>query len=733
MLGPDRFTFETPNVIDPGDMPPVAPRRESQKTFNHTPSTHSSSDGEDDDDTDYQQARNSTARLLRDIDDLELTGDEKAISRYSSYDEEEEDNQHHHHSLPTADEARLHATSLLSGKKDRRGNLGRTVRIDAPYRKHLIRRRIIHLAIRYGWIPLLLLLILIVVILVIARKHAAQPAISIEQTRKYNYFVDFISKSGITSVHHLVTEGTPQHAAVRWMAQEDTTLPTTVPTNQLTDYRFVQRYVLAVFYFAMNGTAWNETATFLAPVHECAWYAPEYYDEFLGHYYAVGVTCDPTELRVRDIFFPKHGLMGSLPTELMHLMNLKMLALPGNTVFGQIPSGLQVLSHLTYLDLKYNQISGNIPDWMGNMKNLEVLALSNNLMQGSVPDSLSALTRLHTLALDDNMFTGNLTFCESLTKLEYLYADRNLFQFTMDGTFLSQLSKLNELDLSSNEISGTEIPLHLLQHRTLGVLDLADNHIQAELPSQLETNLELEFLSLRDNHMYGQVPSSMRFLRRLKHLDLQNNVLTGKLPLELKELTLLNYLAMGHNNFTTLPDLPPFLDELSNLRELSLPATFLTGTIPGWLAQYLPNLIFLDLSQNQLKKSIPTNLLQMPNLEVLLLHDNLLSGIVSPEEGTDALQVLTLHRNLGVSGDLTPICENGSILLGYDCEDPIECRCCSACCQADEDCYEKELHDALVSNEGLWEFKYERSPYGMEPQRMDTNDLFAVLHQQEQP
>lgn len=733
MLGPDRFTFETPNVIDPGDMPPVAPRRESQKnsenSFSNTPSTHSSSD----DDNDYQQARSSTARLLRDIDDLELSGDERGIGRFSSYDEDDEEN--NHHSLPSADEARLHATSLLSGKSHRDNEkLGRTIRLDAPYRKHLIRRRISRLASRYAWIPLLILLI-IVVIVVVVRKRAASPTsspVSEEQRRKFNYFVEFLSESGVTSVHHLITTGTPQNNALMWLSRDDTALPTSNPTNLFTDFRFVQRYVLAVLYFALNGSEWKDKANFLAPEHECAWFAPEYFDQFFRRNYAVGVTCDPVEMRVQDIFLPQNNLMGSLPTELIQLIHLKMLALPGNTIFGEIPSSFKVLSHLTYLDLKYNDISGYIPDWISNLKNLEVLALSNNIMEGPVPLSVSELTRLHTLALDDNMFIGNLTFAETLTNLEYFYADRNMFSFTMDAAFLLRLSKLDQLDLSSNEISCTELPQHLLQHPTLGVLDLADNKIQAELPFSLEVNLELEFLSLRNNRMYGQVHSSLRSLRRLTHLDLENNELTGKLPLELKELTGLTYLAIGQNDFTAQQDLPPFLDELSNLRELSMPGTYLTGTIPGWIPQYLPNLVFLDLSQNKLKQGIPNNLLQMPNLEFLLLHDNLLSGTVPQQEAESALQLLTLHRNSGISGDLTPICENGSILIGYDCNAQIECACCETCCNSNEECYEDDLRGALVSNEGLWEFNYERSPFGMDPEYMDANDMFGVLHQ-EQP
>jgi Leucine-rich repeat (LRR) protein len=729
MLGPDRFTFETPNVIDPGDMPPVAPRRESSKETT-TPSTHSSSD--DDNDSDYQQARSSTARLLRDIEDLELKGDKG----FSSYDDDDDDEEHNHHSLPTAEEARLHATSLLSAKKNRRSNLGRSVRIDAPYRKHLLRKRMIHWTMRYGWIPLLLLLLLVVIVVVVVRHRSATTSQPVgEQQRKYNYFVNFLSQSGISSLHHLTTEGTAQHEAVWWLAREDQALPTAVPQDQLSDYRFVQRYVLAVLYFALNGPEWKDQANFLTPQHECAWYAPSYFDQFLGHYYAVGVTCDPVEMRVQDLFLPQNNLKGALPTELMHLMHLKMLSLPGNTVFGEIPSGIQVLSHLTYLDLKYNQISGYIPSWVDRLSNLEVLTLSNNAMEGGVPEALSTLTRLRTLALDDNMFTGQLFFAESLTRLEYFYADRNLFSFTIDDTFLSGLTKLDELDLSSNDISCTEFPTHLLQHPTLDVLDLADNKLQAPLPAVLETNLGLEFLSLRDNRLSGPVPSSLRSLRGLKHLDLQNNALTGKLPLELKELTGLTYLALGYNNFTRTQDLPPFLDELSSLRELSLPSHALTGTIPGWLAQYLPQLIYLDLSYNELKEAIPTNLLQMSSLEILLLNDNQLSGMLpsTSEVANDALQVLTLHHNGNLAGNVSPLCENGSLLMGYDCATSLQCTCCAACCPTDEDCYHDELRNTIVANEGLWEYKYERSPFGMEPERMDANDLFAVLHQQQQP
>jgi hypothetical protein len=116
MLGPDHFaSFETPNVIDPGDAPPVQPKRkEKTRTATTFPPTTrvakttlgrtekidlgggvSSQRLQPD-----QQVLSPHKRLLDNIHDLDLEAPE-------------EDDHVPEHSLPSIDEARNYAASLL--------------------------------------------------------------------------------------------------------------------------------------------------------------------------------------------------------------------------------------------------------------------------------------------------------------------------------------------------------------------------------------------------------------------------------------------------------------------------------------------------------------------------------------------------------------------------------------------------------------------------------------------
>ena len=111
--------------------------------------------------------------------------------------------------------------------------------------------------------------------------------------------VDLINKHGISDIRSLKTPGTPQNMAATWMADTD-------PMNYDVDgdeSRFMQRYTMAVFYYAMNGPAWDHQVKFMSDVEECSWNEknPTEDDEDT---YAVGVTCN-SYLQVETLLLRK--------------------------------------------------------------------------------------------------------------------------------------------------------------------------------------------------------------------------------------------------------------------------------------------------------------------------------------------------------------------------------------------------------------------------------------------
>jgi Leucine-rich repeat (LRR) protein len=937
MLGSDRFQFETPNVIDPGDLPPSQPRRpySDDNTRSPTSSTHSvSSNGSSEDDSEknggggggggnkernisknvisvaemssYRHERNSSARLLNDINDLELsprgvsgvpaltastTRNGKKIKSLSGFkgekiggyrdspsqaekalrceygdhhnddDNESDDyadsNEDSHDaiaaSLPSVEEARSYAASLLDNAEKKYQNgiqssskqslgLDRTVPIGGEpaysmaalsqhfqlngngsnrhYKsKHLVCRRVSVLIAKVLLVIVLTLTAaLFVVALVNSKKHkqsastatstpptwvddtAPSPATPPSQQQEFptdfvvpspdgggdessstsltrlESVVNFLSAGEISSLHDLSTPGSPQYLAAHWMANVDA-LQYVVPSHVQDDPDlFVQRYVLATFYYATQGgsysgnsgggramqqqgengsdgntaaaaaavtSGWTDPLKFLSAEHECAWFELEQVVGFIDEAYAVGVTCSE-RLKVVNLFIPSNNLKGSLPSELRHLPDLTMLALPMNGIIGPIPDDLQYLTKLDYFDLKYNELQGSVPEFIGNIVTLEVLGLSNNKLSGAIPGAWSALSKLKTLALDDNKsLTGTLNFANHLTHLEFFYANGNQFTGVVDDNFLAAASLLKELDLSDNSLTcsigstgtagtGATFPAHLLQHPTLAILDLAGNELECALPTVLSRENEyLQFLSLRNNRLTGSITATnLPMLTALTHLDLQGNGLTGEIAVEMVALTQLTYLFLGHNSFT-VPEMPSWIYELTLLRELSMANVNMQLGIPMWLER-LENLILLDLSNNAMNGKVPPELFQMPNLRFLLLNNNNLSGALPTTlANIPQLMILSLHKNPQIVGDMDHVCNQAPSLqlLGTDCSSSITCSeaCCPTCCAPEQElCFVENIPNFLTWYDGMWEFGYKRASFGYDPAILDESHYFSA-------
>jgi len=96
--------------------------------------------------------------------------------------------------------------------------------------------------------------------------------------------------------------------------------------------------------------------------------------------------------------------------------------------------------------------------------------------------------------------------------------------------------------------------------------------------------------------------------------------------------------------------LPSELGQLTNLQVLDFYNNQLTGTIPSELGQ-LVNLQALDLSFNQLTGTIPSELGQLANLDVLVLNNNQFTGII-PTEFAQLTRLKYLYlRNNYLTGD----------------------------------------------------------------------------------
>lgn len=393
-------------------------------------------------------------------------------------------------------------------------------------------------------------------------------------------------------------------------------------------------------------------------------------------------------------------------------LNLEHNHLSGDSIEGGLDFIMQ-LTNLTNLSLEYNpNITGTIPSFISNLVNLEILALSNNGMHGQLPLAMKDLHSLHSLLLDDNQFSGSVDVLQSLTNLTYVYLEDNRFNDTIDDKFFWNQTSLRHLDLSNNTFRGDIRSIgHLFNLSNLQVLDLSSNQLTGSLPSlNVAIDSNLEHLSLHSNNITGQIPN-LNALRNLTHLDLSLNQFTGELPSSIGQLEKLNYLFAGRNNLTG-GLIPSWLQNLTDLSELSLKRSSLSGTIPEWLGD-MTNLYFLDLGENELISTLPESFGNLTKLWVLILNKNKLNGTTGVLNPLLDLETLLIDDNT-FSGDADAICARSDTIKFFvaDCasdagiEAEIDCECCTLCCRDENTtCNDQEW---LGNHEGIWENSYSR-------------------------
>ena len=131
---------------------------------------------------------------------------------------------------------------------------------------------------------------------------SGSPDAATDATR-YHEVIDFLTM--FTPRYILEKDGTPQHAAANWIANIDKdkyVIPSHAEADMHLSYYFVQRYVLAVLYYAMGGENWTYKSRFLSKAVTCEWNQGFKLDNVQR--YDFGVKCADNE-RITDIFMRK--------------------------------------------------------------------------------------------------------------------------------------------------------------------------------------------------------------------------------------------------------------------------------------------------------------------------------------------------------------------------------------------------------------------------------------------
>ncbi|KAL1188221.1 Receptor protein kinase-like protein ZAR1 [Cardamine amara subsp. amara] len=216
-----------------------------------------------------------------------------------------------------------------------------------------------------------------------------------------------------------------------------------------------------------------------------------------------GVTCDDHKVVV-SLSIPKKKLVGSLPSSLGLLSNLRHLNMRSNELSGSLPVELFQAQRLQSLVLYGNFLSGSIPNEIGDLKFLQILDLSRNSLNGSIPESILRCNRLRSFDLSQNNLTGSVP-----------------------SGFGHALASLEKLDLSLNNLNGL-IPDDLDQlTRLQGTLDLSHNSFSGSIPPSLGHLPEKVYVDLASNNLSGPIPQTGALVNRGPTAFLGNPMLCG--------------------------------------------------------------------------------------------------------------------------------------------------------------------------------------------------------------
>ncbi|XP_016709042.2 receptor-like protein EIX2 [Gossypium hirsutum] len=400
------------------------------------------------------------------------------------------------------------------------------------------------------------------------------------------------------------------------------------------------------------------------------------------------------------------------------LLDLSHLDLSRNQ-YTKIPGFVGSLKELVYLNLSGNSISGIFPYWLGNLSRL--LSLDDCEFPVVDPSSLSHINSSKSLAvlqlIDSIVHSSTFPLLLNMSnKLIALHLSKNHLNGTIPisfahmGSSLGNLCKLRTLLLNGNYINE---PLPVILEKPSGcvkdslqVLDLSVNQIKGSLPEIITRFSSLKELYLDDNKLDGVLPDNVGNLSSLAVLNLSRNKLTGSLPqsiglmsgpkvldvssnsfngfiseIHFLKLSKLKFLTLSFNslslNFSSGwippfqlntinlrccklgPSFPVWLQTQRNFSHLDIPNSEISDNIPNWFWRLPSNLLFLNLSFNNLSGKFPDLHLRFNSFPSVSLISNKFHGSI-PRFLFDTI-VLNLSKNM-FSGTLSTLCS----LINYN-------------------------------------------------------------------
>ncbi|TYH43883.1 hypothetical protein ES332_D11G156700v1 [Gossypium tomentosum] len=359
---------------------------------------------------------------------------------------------------------------------------------------------------------------------------------------------------------------------------------------------------------------------------------------------------------------------------------------------GVISSLLLDLRHLSHLDLSRNQFT-KIPGFVGSLKelvylNLSVLQLIDSIVHPSTfPLLLNMSNKLTALHLSKNHLNGiiPISFAHMGSSLGNL---RKLRTLLLNGNYINEplpviLEKpsgcvkdsLQVLDLSVNQIKGS-LPEIITRFSSLKELCPDDNKLDGALPDNVGNLSSLAVLNLVRNKLTGSLPQSIGLMSGLKVLDVSSNSFNDfTSEIHFLKLSKLKFLTLSFNslslNFSSGwippfqlntinlrcgklgPSFPVWLQTQRNFSHLDISNSEISDNIPNWFWRLPSNLLFLNLSFNNLSGKFPDLHVRFNSFPSVSLSSNKFHGSIP--RFLFNTTVLNLSKNM-FSGTLSTFC-----------------------------------------------------------------------------
>lgn len=314
-----------------------------------------------------------------------------------------------------------------------------------------------------------------------------------------------------------------------------------------------------------------------------------------------------------------------------------------NKIAGGLPAEIGRLSNLQYLNLNNNNLSAALPAEMGDLNNLLQLNLSGNpLSELQLPPELGSIATLNSLSLDHMNIDNFPAFITSLTNLTYLELWHN--NLTSIPSEIGNLTNLAFLDLDENQIS--TFPEEFANLTALTQLWISNPLV--EVPTQIAYFTNLQILGIWGSGLDdSDVADINRFPTSLVSLFMHSNYFTVVPPV-LSDLPNLVYIDLSGNQITNagLSEFSTF----SSLTGIRLAENLLEG-FPSEVLGH-SNLIRLDLQHNNISGAVPPEINNLDTLQTLLLYHNHFTSL--PALTLSNLNYLYVDSNNLDFGDIEP-------------------------------------------------------------------------------